>query len=140
MIKKFNDFAEKVSFFLASNLVGLAFILMGVLATLSISEKVVDTCNIWSLFYVFGLLIANCVDLYGRIARKFTPKNVKKHRSGWKFTIEFAWMIISILPASAISSWMWSGLEPQMLVFTTNGCSLFVMGITSFMLYLSYTE
>lgn len=140
MIKKFDVLAEKVFFFLASNLVGLVFILMGVLATLSISEKAADTCNIWSLFYILGLWLASHVDLYGRIARKFTPKNVKKHRSGWKFTIEFAWMIASILPASAISSWMWGGHEPRMLEFTTNGCSLFVMGIASFILYLSYTE
>ena len=140
MIKKLDDLAEKVFFFLASNLVGFAFILMGVLATLSISEKAADTCNIWSLFYVLGLWLANCFDLYGRIARKFTPKNAKNHRSGWKFTIEFAWMIVSIFIASAISSGMWVNREPEMLEFTTNGCSLFVMGITSFMLYLSYTE
>lgn len=140
MSKKIDDLAEKVFFFLASNLVGLAFILMGVLATISINEKTADICNIWSLFYVFGLWIASYVDLYGKITRKFTPKNANRHRSGWKFTIEFSWMIASILPAYAISNWIWDGNEPQILEFTTNGCALFVMGITSFMLYLNYSE
>lgn len=140
MIKKRDDLAEKVIFWLASNLVGFAFILMGVLATLSINERAADTCNIWSFFYVLGLWLASCIDLYGRIAKKFVPKNAKQHRSGWKFAIEFAWMLVSILIASAISSWIWAGREPAVLEFTTNGCSLFVMGITSFMLYLSYAE
>ena len=56
MIKKVNDYAEPIIFWLASNFVGLIFILLGVLATLSISEKTADTCNIWSLFYVLGRL------------------------------------------------------------------------------------
>lgn len=140
MNNKFIYSAEKVFFWLASNLVGLMFILLGISATFSISEKMADTCNIWSLFYVLGLWLASYNDLYGKIAQRFTPKNVKRHRSGWKFTIEFAWMVVSLVVASIISNWLWDNSVPAVLEFTTNGCSLFVMGITSFMLYLSYAE
>ena len=140
MTKKINDFAEPIIFWLASNLVRLIFILLGVLATLSISEKVADTCNVWSFIYISGLLLTSYTDLYGKIARKTTPKNAKRHRSGWKFTIEFAWMLVSALIASVISSWIWADRTPEVLEWSTNGCSLFVMGMTSFMLYLSYTE
>lgn len=137
---KFGEIVEKVLFFLASNLVGITFVLMGVLATLSISERGADICNIWSLIYIIGLWLSNSFDLYGRIARKTTPKNAKKHRGGWKFAIEFGWMVLSILCAIGISNLLWIGREPKILEFTTNGCSLFVMGITSFMLYQNYTE
>ena len=106
MTKKINDYAEPIIFWLASNLVGVMFILLGVLATLSISEKVADTCNVWSLIYISGLWFASHTDLYGRIARKITPKNAKRHRGGWKFTIEFAWMLVSALIASVISNWI----------------------------------
>lgn len=140
MTNKVNNYAEPVIFWLASNFVGLMFILLGVLATLSISEKAADTCNIWSLFYILGLMFASYADLYGKIARRSTPKNVKRHRCGWKFTIEFAWMLVSAVFASVVSNWMWIDRVPEMLEFSTNGCSLFVMGITSFMLYFSYTE
>lgn len=140
MMKKVIDLVETISFSLASNVVGVMFLLLGIQATFSISEKVADTCNIWSLFYIFGLWLASHLDLYGKIAKKFVPKNVKKHRNGWKFTIEFAWMLVSALIASIISNLMWIGRAPEILELTTNGCSLLVMGVTSFMLYLSYTE
>lgn len=139
-MKKFGDYAETVFFSLASSLVGIVFLLMGIQATFSISEKAADTCNIWSLFYVLGLWLTNYSDLYGKIARRFTPRNTKRHRSGWKFTIEFAWMLISLLIALIISGWIWAGRNPEILELTTNGCSLFVMAVTSFMLYLNYTE
>lgn len=140
MTKKINDYAEPIIVWLASNLVGVIFILLGVLATLSISEKVADTCNVWSLIYISGLWLASHTDLYGRIARKTTPKNAKRHRGGWKFTIEFTWMLVSALIASVISNWIWVDRTPEILEWSTTGCSLFVMGITSFMLYLSYSE
>lgn len=140
MTKKVNDYAEPIIFWLASNFVGLIFILLGVLATLSISEKTADTCNIWSLFYVLGLMFASYADLYGKIARKITPKNAKRHRCGWKFTIEFTWMLVSAVFASIVSNWMWIDRVPETLGLSTNGCSLFVMGVTSIMLYLSYSE
>lgn len=140
MRKKVMDLAEKFTFWLVSNLVGIAFLLLGVLATFSISENVADTCNIWSLFYILGLWIAYHIDLYGKVAQLFKPKDIKKSRAGWKFTIELTWMLASMLIASSISNWLWVDRTPEMLGLTTNGCSLFVMGITSFMLYLSYTE
>ena len=140
MSKKVMDLTEKLVFWLVSNLVGIVFLLLGVLTTFSIIENLADTCNLWSLFYILGLWIAYHIDLYGKVAKLFKPRDIKKSRTGWKFAIELAWMLVSMLIASSISNWMWIGRTPETLGLTTNGCSLFVMGITSFMLYLSYTE
>ena len=134
------NYLQTITYCLSTGLVGIVFILAGVLHLFNSNERVSDMLNMWSFFSVIGLYVGSKMDLGVKLTRVFRATENTRNIEGWNLVVNLAWTVISLTISSYIADWLWLGRNPSLLTFNTGGLTLIAMGLTVIMFYDGYKK
>lgn len=134
------NYLQTITYWLSTGLVGMVFILAGVLHLFNSNERVSDMLNMWSFFSVIGLYVGSKMDLGVKLTRVFCATENTRNIEGWSLVVNLAWTVISLVISSYIADWLWLGRNPLLLTFNTGGLTLIAMGLTVIMFYHGYKK
>lgn len=122
---------EKATYWLATYLVGLAFIAVGLKHLVESNTAVSDLLNLWAFLFMLGSVIIYFLKMNGEIMFVTRAEKLNKDFKIASILVNLIWFGVSLI----LAYWLTNHTGVLLSGLNTNGFSIMAMGISCLMIY-----